>query len=287
MRSRPAGHALVEALHRPGRRHRLRRARRELPGRARRFSRAPRADPLHRLPAGRRRRLHGRGAGQAQRPAGHLLRHPRPGRDQRQHRRAHRVPGLDADDPVRRPGGQRPARPRGLPGDRLPPDVRPRHAGHGQVGGRGARRRPPARVRGARLPHRAAGPARAGGAGAARGHADARRPRRRCCRASSRRSAWPAPGALRELRAAAAGGRSGRCVIAGGSGWDAEGCRRAAALCRELAAAGGLRLPLPGHLRQPAPAVRRRCRHRHQPEAGGARARGRPDRSRWACAWAR
>ena len=53
--------------------------------------------------------------------------------------------------------------------------------------------------------------------------------------------------------------------------------QRAAALCRELAAAGGLRLPLPGHLRQPPRAVCRRRGHRHQPEAGGARARGRPD----------
>ena len=110
--------------------------------------------------------------GKLTRPAGHLLRHARARRHQRQHRAAHGVPGLDADDPVRRPGGQRPARPRGLPGGRLPPDVRPRHAGHGQVGGRGAGRRPPARVRGARLPHRAAGPAGPGGAGAARGHAD-------------------------------------------------------------------------------------------------------------------
>ena len=39
-----------------------------------------------------------------------------------------------------------------------------------------------------------------GRAGAARGHADARRPRRRCCRASSRRCAAPAPAALRRLR---------------------------------------------------------------------------------------
>ena len=32
--------------------------------------------------------------GKLTRPAGHLLRHPRPGRHQRQHRPAHRVPGL-------------------------------------------------------------------------------------------------------------------------------------------------------------------------------------------------
>ena len=43
-------------------------------------------------------------------------------------------------DPAGRPGGRRPARPRGVPGDRLPPDVRPRHAGAGEVGRRDARR---------------------------------------------------------------------------------------------------------------------------------------------------
>ena len=84
--------------------------------------------------------------------------------------------------------------------------------------------------------------------------------------------AWPAPGALRDLRAllVAAQRPAGDCR------WQRLGCRgrpRAAAFCRELAVAGGLRLPLPGHLRQPPPAVRRRRGHRHQPQAGATRER--------------
>ena len=59
-------------------------------------------------------------ARQADRPARHLLRHARPRRDQRLDRRAHRVPGLDADGAVRRRRRQRLPRPRGLPGSRLP-----------------------------------------------------------------------------------------------------------------------------------------------------------------------
>ena len=54
---------------------------------------------------------HGRGVRQAHRPAGDLLRHARPGRDPRVRRRAHRRPGLDAADPLRRPGASRSCRP--------------------------------------------------------------------------------------------------------------------------------------------------------------------------------
>ncbi len=198
------------SVDRPGRAHRLRCARRKLSGRAGRLPRAPRPHSLHRLPARRRRRLHGRCAGQAQRPPGHLLRHARARCHQRQHRAAHGFPGLDAADPVRRPGGQRPARPRSLPGSRLPPDVRPRHAGHGQVGGRGAGCRPPARVRVPRLPHRAAGPTGPGRAGAARGHADAAD---HGAGAAARPTGAGLAGARRAARAAcpAAGAHSGRC----------------------------------------------------------------------------
>ncbi len=119
-----------------------------------------------------------------------------------------------------------PARPRGVPGGRLPADVRPRHARLRQVGRRGARRRPPARVRRARLPHRDAGPARPGRARAARGHAgDGDR---------------GAGAAARRARAGRAGARGAGAscatlllaaerpfVIAGGSGWTRERVRRA------------------------------------------------------------
>ncbi len=51
--------------------------------------------------------------------------------------------------------------------------------------------------------------------------------------------------------------------------------RSAGALRRALAAAGGLRLPLPGRVRQPPSELRRRRRHRHQSEARRAH-RARP-----------
>ena len=88
-------------------RHDLRRAGRELPRRARRALRPAQLDPLRHLPPGRRRRQHGGGLRQADRQARHLLRHPRAGRHQRQHRLAYRLPGFDADDPAGRPGGAR------------------------------------------------------------------------------------------------------------------------------------------------------------------------------------
>ena len=73
--------------------------------------------------------------------------------------------------------GEQPARPRGVPGGRLPADVRPGHARLRQVGRRD-RTTPTALPEyvGARLPRRDAGAARAGRARAARGHAARRRP---------------------------------------------------------------------------------------------------------------
>ena len=70
----------------PGGRHRFRRARRKLSGRVGRLPRTPRKNSFHRLPPGRRRGLHGRGAGQAERPPRHLFCHARPRRHQCQHR---------------------------------------------------------------------------------------------------------------------------------------------------------------------------------------------------------
>ena len=154
---------------------------------------------------------------------GHLLRHPRPRREQRGDRHPHRVPGLDAARRLHRPGGERAARPRGVPGGRLPADVRPRHARLRQVGRRGARRRPAARVRGPRLPHRDAGPAGAGGAGPARGHAA--RHDRGAGAAADRAGARPRrrPRPWRAVRAMLAAAER-PFVIAGGSGWTPASC---------------------------------------------------------------
>ena len=273
--SRIAGHVLVEALIAQGVRHLLRRARRELPGGARRLPRAPRAHPLHRLPAGGRRRLHGRGAGQAERPAGHLLRDARARAPPTPASALHTafqdstpmilfVGQVASDQRDREAFQELDYRQMFGPGtlgmakwvgevhsaDRLPEYVA--RAFHTAMQGRPG---PVVLV----LPEDmlttpTAAPVL---------------PR------VEPAQAWPAPGALRDLRALLLAAQR-PFVIAGGSGWDAEGCARAAALCRELAAAGGLRLPLPGHLRQPPSAVRRRRRHRHQPEAGGAHPRGRP-----------
>ena len=114
-----------------------------------------------------------------------------------------------------------------------------------------------------------------GRAGAARRHADHAD---RGAGAAAHRAGAGLAGARRVAPAARA--------PAGGAA-PARHCRRpaverreracAATLCRELAVAGGLRLSLSGHVRQPPSAVRRRRRHRHQSEARRARARGRPD----------
>ena len=78
---------------------------------------------------------------------GDLLRHARPGRDPRVRRRAHRRPGLDAADPLRRPGAAWPHRPRCVPGARLPRRLRLAR----QVGGSGGRRLAHPRARCARV----------------------------------------------------------------------------------------------------------------------------------------
>ena len=89
---------------RPRRRHGVLRPRRELPrGARRRCYDAP--IRLDHLPPRGRRREHGRGLRQADRAArGSASSRAAPGRDARLGRRAHRLPGLDAADPARRPG---------------------------------------------------------------------------------------------------------------------------------------------------------------------------------------
>ena len=98
--------------------------------------------------------------------------------------------------------------------------------------------------------------------------------------------AAPAPEALAALARAAARGRAAvrhrrRQRLDGGVVRGARAFRRA------LAAAGRLRVPLPGRVRQPPSELRRRRRHRHQSEARGTDRERRPDRSRSARAWAR
>ncbi|KAG0929695.1 hypothetical protein G6F31_017258 [Rhizopus arrhizus] len=94
------------AIAHPWRAPRVHDPRRKLSALHRRAERAHRCHRACRLPPGKWRGLYGRGLRQADRRARHLLRDARPGRHQRQHRRAHRLPGLHADDPVRGPGGQ-------------------------------------------------------------------------------------------------------------------------------------------------------------------------------------
>ena len=211
-----------------------------------------------------------------------------PGRHQREHRPAHRVPGLDADDPVRRPGRRaisataRPSR-RSTTGRCSAPArwgmakwVAEVHDG-----------RPPARIRRARLPHRDAGPARAGGAGAARGHADARRPPRRCCRASSRRRP---------------GRRRARCATLRAMLLAAQAAvrhRRRQRLDGRVVPRRCSASPRTGSCRSAAPSASRTLfDNRHplyagdvgigiNPKLAAAHARGRPDRSRSARGWAR
>ena len=288
MTQRIAGHALVEALVAqgvdtvfgvPGESYLA-----VLDG----FHEHARTHPLHRLPAGGRRGLHGRGAGQAHRPARRLLRHARPRRQQRRDRRAHRVPGLDADGAVHRPGRQRPARPRGLPGSRLPADVRPRHAGHGQVGRRRSTT-PTACPNTWRAPSTSrcrAGPGPVvlalpedmlthadRGAGAAARRAGAAPGRRRARCATCAQLLLAARAAARDRRRQ----RLGR----------AKRARRCSASPRTGSCRWAARFRFQDTFDNRHPLLRRRRRHRHQPEAGRARARRRPDHRASARAWAR
>src|SRR3989304_3698194 len=121
-------------LHGPGR---------KLPGRPRRAPR--RAAAHHRHPPRRRRRLHGRGRGPADRAARSLPGDACGGGRQPRHRPPHGAPGLDPADRRRRPGTARVPGSGGLPGSRPGRDLRPAVQGRR----RGRRRRAPGRRDGA------------------------------------------------------------------------------------------------------------------------------------------
>ena len=256
MALRTGGRILVDNLIAPRRRPRVLRAGRELSRRDRGVARGREPGQADRLPAGGRRRQHGGGLRQADRPAGRLLRHARARRRQCADRPAYGAAGFHADDPSDRAGGPRRARPRGVPGGRLPPHARRGH----QVGRPGGRSGAHPRIRGARLCHRHVGTARAGGAGLPRGRADgacrdrgrpadsrssSRRRRRRRWRSSrsfSRRRSG------RSRSSAAAAGRRRRAPT-----WSASPRRS------RLPVAAGV--PLPGPHGQHASALCRRARH--------------------------
>ena len=190
--------------------------------RARRALRRPGPHPAGAEPPGGGRGVHGRGLGQADRPAGHLPSSTRgPGATNAAIGVHTRDAGLVADDPLRRAGRHRDARARGVPGARLPRGVRtgrqvgdrdratptasprssPAPSPWRESGGRGRwwsrcprtcwRRRPPAPA-GPRVRDPAGG---AGGRGAG----------------GDRAAAWSAPRAP--------------LVIAGGGGWAEPGGR--------------------------------------------------------------
>ena len=178
--------------------------------------------------------------------------------------------------------GTRHARPRGVPGGRLP--RRLRHAG--EVGGRDRRRRPGARARRPRLRGGADRPAGAGGGGAARGHAD-RRDR------GGRRPGGADPAGRRRARGRrrdrppARCRRARRCVLAGGGGWGAAGRAglRAFAEANRLPVVVGFRDQ--DLLDNVSPSYAGDAGLAKTPGVRGADARGRPDPRRRPAASAR
>ena len=215
---------------------------RELPAGARRALRRPRHAAAHRLPAGRRDRLHGRSARQAHGSARHRLRHARTRRVERRDRHPHGGAGFDAADRLRRPGRRRLRRSRSVPGDRLSPDVRQR----GQVGRADRSGRAHSRVCRARLSHGDVGPAGTGRPRVARGRAvGARGMRGRAPRGSGRRLAFG-----RGHRGGALGARRGRAA-AGAGGRQPLGCARPAPRCGAS--------PKPTSSRSSAPSAIRIC----------------------------
>ena len=165
---------------------------------------------------------------------------------------------------VHRPGRQRPARPRGVPGGRLPADVRPRHARwpSGSARSHDADRLPEYVARA----FHTAMQGRPGPVVLALPEDMLTTPTVGAGAAARRAGASPAPAPERAARSCArcSLGAERPFVIVGGSGWTPQSCDALRALRRALAAAGRLRVPLPGPVRQPPSELRRRRRHRHQ-----------------------
>ena len=226
----------------PRHRHRVRRARRELSRRARRALRRRQPGQDRDLPLRGRCGQHGRSLRQADRPPRRRLRHPRPRRLPRVHRRAHRDAGQHAAAAVRRPDPVRGDRPRELPGSRLPPHVRPAR----QMGDPDRRRPPHPRTGRAcrRRRDHAAGPARSSSRSpkrcsgtwstcpTCRAPSCGRRCRTRAAHRRAARAARPEPQAARDPRRLRPGPpRDGRRSSASSPRWNmpvAVGFRRQA-----------------------------------------------------------
>ena len=215
----------------------------------------------HHLPARERRRHHGGSRRQGDRPARHLLRHPRSRRHQRVGRPAHRTAGFHADDPVRRAGRAPHARARSVPGARLPRGVR--H--HRQMGDRNRRSRAHPRADLARLLHGDQRPARPGRHRAARGHADRARRGRGCAglRAGRdlARSHRHEPAAEDDLGGRAADRAARRQPLVGGR------VRVGRTLRRTFCTSGCHHVPPRAPVRSGSPLLRRRPRHRAQSQS--------------------
>ena len=227
------------------------------------------------MPPRGRRRDDGGGIREADRRPGDLLRDARAGRHAGLRRRAHGLPGRDAAPPLRRPGASRGRGARGVPGDRLPPHVRPAR----EVGRTGRPGRAHPRADRAGVPRRDLRPTRPGGARAAGGRA--RRRRRRAGRLAVRAGAGGAgdgraDGGARPARIRRASARDRR--------WPAleRGCRgRSRGLVRGGRDPGRRGVALPGLRRQRGLLLRGPSRRRRRPGAPRPPARrGRPARRR-------
>ena len=194
-----------------------------------------------------------------------------PGASQCRHRHPYRAAGLHAADRVRRPGRQRFPRPRSLSGDRL----RRMYGGIAKWVSADRPCRAHSRIRRARVPCRAVGPAAVRSCSrfprtcSSRPRRRRRRAARRTGRTSRRRSS--------KSRCCA------RCSRARNARWSSSavpaGQQPRAPTCdassRINALPVGERVSQPGRDRQRASQLCRRRRHRDQSQARGARARRR------------